>query len=101
MTEVGYFLKTSYTKDELGQRIPAEKIRREFLCREQSISRNEFDVAGKLGIRASIVLITNSVNYEGEEEVEYDGSVYTVYRVYKPSDRDEIELYLEKRTANE
>lgn len=100
MTEVAYFLKNNYTKDALGQRIPAEKIRREFFCRESSITRNEFDVAGKQGIRASIVLITASINYEGEEEVEYDGSIYTIYRTYKTPDTDDIELYLEKRIAN-
>ena len=101
MTEVAFFLKDNYIKDELCQRIPAEKIRREFLCSEQSVARNEFDVAGRHGIRASIVLITAKINYEGETEVEYDGQRYSIYRTYSPQNSDDIELYLEKRTSNE
>ena len=102
MTEVAYFIeKNNYTKDALGQMIPAGKNRREFFCRESSISRNEFDIAGKQGIRASIVLITASVNYDNEEEVEYEGNRYSIYRTYKTPDSDEIELYLEKRIVNE
>lgn len=101
MTPVAYFIKNNYTKDAIGQRIPAEPVRREFFCSEKSITRNEFDVAGRQGIRASIVLTTSTVNYEGEEEVEYEGNRYTVYRTFKSYNSDEIELYLEKRTSNE
>ena len=94
MESTAYLIKEEYEQDSLGQFIPSE-IKREILCHESSIKQNEFFSAGRNGINADLVLITQAVNYEKEKIIEYDGERYGIYRTYRNPHSDEIELYCE------
>lgn len=92
-------IQKTYIKDELGQRIPGEEKRCEILVRIDSVGRTEFYKAGQSGLNPEFVFVTARINYSGEQEVEYDGKRYAVYRTYSPPDSDDIELYVHKKVG--
>ncbi len=84
----------TYTYDEIGQPIEAETLT-EIFVEERSITRQEWTEAGRVGHNPSIQLLTPFMNYGNQEEVEYKGVRYSIYRTYLNGDN--IELYLEKK----
>lgn len=92
-TLIGY----KQVQDELGQWIPTEVVTMEVPVTEQSLTRAEYFEAGRNGLNASTVLVTASINYDGQTEVEYNGRRFRIYRTYYNDSMDEIELYLEQK----
>lgn len=84
----------TYEIDQIGQHIPVEIVT-EILCHIESIGQNEFFNAGQNGIKADLKVVTQSVNYNNEEIIEYNGERYGIYRTYRRNNSDEIELYCE------
>lgn len=97
MDGIAYLISEHYESNEYGQRI-AEETRREIFVTENSITRSEFFSAGRQGLNPEIVLVTPKVNYSGEKLVEYNGTVYSIYRAYASG--DDIELYGERRAGS-
>lgn len=65
-------------------------------CDVASVSASEFFAAGQSGIHAEYRFTVWADEYDGQQDVEYLGKQYRVYRTYKP-DVDHIELYVEER----
>ncbi len=63
-----------------------------------SVGGSEFFDAGQNGIRPAYQFIVYDVEYDNQQDVEYKGTMYRVYRTYRRS-KDKIELYVEKRTG--
>lgn len=84
----------TFTYDSIGNPIASE-TRRTIFTSQKSISRAEWGEAGRNGHKAEICLSTPECNFNGEEEVEYDGVRYGIYRTYCAN--GEIELYLERK----
>ena len=99
MDGVAYFLKQEHVKDAIGQYVLKDVCKREVLVTENSITRSEWNAAGRNGHNAQIVLTTAKINYGGEDELEYNGQMYSIYRTFSPPNSDEIELYLEKKVG--
>ena len=86
---------TAQTLDDLGQMMETEqKIKVQAL--EKPISSSEFFKAHQEDIQASVLLEISRFKYNGENEVEYQGKTYEVYRTY-PLGISKIELYLSER----
>lgn len=100
MDGIAYLIENRFQKDKIGQWMPIRK-KREIYVSEENISRNEWFQAGRNGLKAKLLLKTASINYFGEEEIEYQGICYSIYRTYYQKEQDEIELYLEKKAGNE
>lgn len=99
MDGVAFLVRQTYKQDDLGQRVPEVETKDEILVSEESITRAEFFSAGRNGMKPEIMLKTASVNYSGQNEVEYEGARYSIYRTHKIPETDEIELYLQKKAG--
>lgn len=99
MDGVAYLISLSYEEDHLGQRIPNGENRTEVFVTVDSIDRREWMDAGRNGMKPELKLKTASVNYSGEKEIEYEGTMYSIYRTYNIPDSDEIELYLQRKVG--
>ena len=89
-------IKTSYTKDEIGQQVKADGATRTLVCSIYSVSRQEWHAAAQAGLNPEcMAFLTDSADYEGEEIAEIDGIRYGIYRTYLTNDGG-IELYLRK-----
>lgn len=91
--------KATVTTDQVGNEVRTYS-EKEVFCKARSVTRSEFYDAAQAGLRPSIVLtLATRLDYEGEEEVTFEGRTYGVIRTYWTDASDEIELTLEERTA--
>lgn len=82
------------TYDSIGQPVET-KTNTEIFVSERAITRAEWSEAGRLGLKPELKLVTPFMNYNGEDEVIYNGKTYGIYRTYQNG--DSIELYLEAK----
>ena len=90
-------IKRTITADDLGYPVATENARETF-CSVESVTRSEYFQAGKAGLAPAHVFRVNAIEYEGEEEIEYEGQRFRVYRTYK-NGLDFMELYTEYRSG--
>lgn len=90
---------TAQTLDDLGQMMETEQ-KKKVQALEKPISSSEFFKAHQEDIQASILLEISRFKYNGENEIEYKGKIYEVYRTY-PLGISKIELYLSERKGLE
>lgn len=88
-----YLINKEY-KTENGVR-SIEETQTLILVEVKSVSRLEYFSAGQNGLASSYVLVTNSANYDGQNEVIFEGKRYSIYRTFRDPENDDIELYLQ------
>lgn len=74
------------------------KTTRDVFCSVESVSRDEFFEGGRNGFNPQFRMTMFAPDYQDEQEVEYNGKAYGVYRTYY-SNTDTIELYVERKTG--
>lgn len=87
--EVAVLISCEITTNEFFQKVVAEKGV-EILCQKGSISQNEFFSGGRQGLKPSFKLVVATCDYSGEEELEFHGKRYVVYRTYESGDYSEL-----------
>lgn len=98
MDDVATLRQAVITTDAVGNEVKTY-IEKTVYCKTHGVTRREFYDAAQAGLRPNVVLtLSNKVDYNGEEEVEWRGKVYGVLRTYW-NDADQIELTLEERTS--
>ena len=73
------------TVDSYGRQ-QATETRRDVLCEVESVSRAEFFAAGQNGLTPDYRFRVFGAEWGGERECEYNGTRYSIYRTYQPSD---------------
>lgn len=99
-------LSKSYLKDENGN-ILKENGREKYEIKEipipiisvDKVWKDEFYKANQQGLRPSIRITTNSLNYNDEEELIYMNKNYTVIRV-DGNNEDEVVLVCQRKANN-
>ena len=91
-------IQTTYTADSIGVSTPVESLREVFVSAD-SIYGSEYHKAAQTGLKPQLRLKTSMCDYNGEEEVEYLGKRYHIYRHYLNQEEEQIELYLEERVG--
>ena len=100
MDAVVYLVKKKREKNSIGQYVEVGEALTEIFAEINSITRTEFSAAGRNGFNPDIFFRTPLINYDGEDEVEYDGKRYSIYRTYiPPEESDYIELYAQKKAG--
>lgn len=97
MDGIAILISEKYENNAYGQPV-AQSAKREIFVTEKSVTRSEFYNAGRQGLNPQIVLSTPAINYAGEEIVEYDNNIYSIYRTFR--DGDNIELYAGMKAGN-
>lgn len=69
---------------------------RKVFCQVNSVTRQEFFEGGRNGLNPEYRMTVFSGDYNGERELIYKGSTYSVYRTYLGR-TDTIELYVERK----
>lgn len=97
LDDICYLVHEEIVKNEYYQEEVKETLR-EVYCKKSSITRSEFYSSGKQGMKPSFVLTVAKIDYEDEDEVQYNEKRYAIYRTYEV-DADYIELYCEKKVG--
>ena len=90
-----YLISTTYTEDAFGVLQPTT-TKRLVYANVTSVSASEWFEGGRNGLNPEFRMTMFGPDYEGEEIVEYNGALYSVYRTYTAK-TDRLELYVEKR----
>lgn len=64
------------------------------------VGRDEYEAAGQQGMKAEYKFTVWAAEYDGQEEVEYNGRRLSIYRTYGARSDDKIELYAAERAGN-
>ena len=89
-------IKKTESVDSIGQSEYTE-TRRKVFCRVESVSGAEWFQGGQNGIKPEFKFIIFFGDYSDEVELEFKGTVYSIYRTY--TDGDDFELYAERKVG--
>lgn len=68
------------------------------IIRYERIRESEFYRAGEQGFKPELRIVISTLNYNGEEELEYGGIIYTIIRI--ESGIDEMTIIAERKLKN-
>lgn len=68
------------------------------ITRVEKVYASEFYRANEQGLRPVLRIVINSLNYNNETELEYNGVVYTIIRI--DDDIEELALVCERKIKN-
>jgi len=96
MDDVIELVARTYAKNDYGVEVWTETSR-EVFAKVRSVSRMEFFDGGRNGLNPEYVMDVFAGDYDGESICIYAGKRYSIYRVYKSSESDYVELYVERK----
>ena len=92
-------ITTEYTQDNLGEWIETREESTVFAY-VSSVTMSEFYEAGLQGFKPEFRFSVWMSEYDGQEVLEYNDKVYTIYRTYMRDD-GRIELYVTEKKGEE
>ena len=92
-------ITTEYTQDDLGEWIETREESTVFAY-VSSVTMSEFYEAGLQGFKPEFRFLVWMSEYDGQEVLEYNDKVYTIYRTYMRDD-GRIELYVTEKKGEE
>ena len=92
-------ITTEYTQDDLGEWIETREESTVFAY-VSSVTMSEFYEAGLQGFKPEFRFSVWMSEYDGQEVLEYNDKVYTIYRTYMRDD-GRIELYVTEKKVEE
>lgn len=95
LNDICTLISETFESDAVGNQIPAIS-ETEVFCGELAITEREFYDAAQTGIRPETAVIVNSMDYDGQEKVSFNGMIYSVLRRYPRVD-EFTELYLQRK----
>lgn len=97
MQDVITLRRVGITVDEYG--VPQNEVTEtDVYARVESVSASEFFDAGQNGLKPEYRFTVSAWEYGDEEELSYNGRLYSIYRTYRRS-LDLIELYAERKVG--
>lgn len=91
-SEIIYLISEVKGEDEIGNIIASSSTSTKCYAKKQSLRTNEFYSAVEVGLTPSVEFVVKRLNYNGEEEVEWDGKRYQVIRTIDPKNKFDIVL---------
>ena len=86
-SEIIYLISTVKTEDEIGNIINSSETSTKCYAKKQSVKTNEFYSAVEVGLTPSCEFVIKRLNYNGEEEVEWNDERYQVIRTIDPKNK--------------
>lgn len=91
-SEIIYLIRQVKGEDEIGNTIISSEMPIKCYAKKQSIRSNEFYSAVEVGMTPSCEFIVKRLNYNGEEELEYNDERYQIIRTVDPKNKFDIVL---------
>jgi SPP1 family predicted phage head-tail adaptor len=94
-----YLITEEYEQNEIGVMVPTQTKTKVF-ARITSVTGQEWFEGGRNGLNPQFRAEVYPFEYQGEEILEKDGVMYSIYRTFQSSEKT-LELYCEKRKGVE
>lgn len=91
-SEIIYLLSESIGADDIGNQISALTSSNKCYAKVQSVRTNEYYNAAEIGLTPSVEFVIKKLNYNGEQEIEWNNKRYEVIRVVEPKNKFDIVL---------
>lgn len=88
-TEILYLISKTETKDSIGN-ITATETEKKVYAKKNKVGTQEFYNAVAVGMKPTAELQIKAMNYNGEEEVKYNGIRYAVIRTLPKTQMDMV-----------
>lgn len=95
--EIIYLISQVKGVDSIGNDTITSETLIKCYAKPQSIRTNEFYSAVEVGLTPSIEFVVKRLNYNGEEEVEWNNTRYQVIRTIDPKNKFDIVLVCAKK----
>lgn len=92
-----YLISQTIGGDEIGNDLATSESSTLSYAKAQSVKTNEFYSAVEVGLTPSIEFVIKRLNYNGETEVEWNNTRYTVIRAIDPKSKFDIVLVCAKK----
>lgn len=97
-SDVANLVSKTWVPDQYGVQHEVSTERNVFV-QVNSVTAAEWFEGGRSGLNPELRFTMFRYDYNDEEEIEYNGKYYRIYRTYLSKD-DSIELYCERRKGN-
>ncbi len=95
--EIIYLLNIVKTEDEIGNVIKSSETRNKCYAKKQSVKTGEYYNAVEVGLTPNCEFVIKKLNYNGEEELEWQNERFQVIRTIDPKNKFDIVLVCAKR----
>lgn len=96
-SEIIYLYGKTIGEDEVGNQITTLSQPIKCYAKKQSVKTNEFYSAVEVGLTPSIEFVIKRLNYNGEEELDWNNTRYQVIRTVDPKNKFDIVLVCSKK----
>ena len=91
-SEIIYLITESIEEDDIGNQITSSSSSNKCYAKAQSVRTNEYYNAAEIGLTPSVEFVIKKLNYNGEDEIEWNNKRYSVIRVVEPKNKFDIVL---------
>lgn len=95
--EIIYLISLVQGEDSIGNNIVSSESKQKVYAKKQSLRTNEFYSAVEVGLTPSVEFVIKRLNYNGEEEVEWNNTRFQVIRTIDPKNKFDIVLVCAKK----
>lgn len=96
-SEIIYLISQRTEEDEIGNNISSFVSSKKCYAKKQSVRTNEYYNAVAAGKNPSIEFVIKRLNYNGEDELEWNNTKYSIVRVVDPKNKFDIVLVCSKK----
>lgn len=95
--EIIYLISKTEGMDDIGNDVVISSNSNKCYAKAQSVKTNEFYSAIEVGLTPSMEFVIKRLNYNGEDEIEWNGTRYSVIRTIDPKNKFDIVLVCSKK----
>lgn len=96
-SEIIYLLEQTKTIDEIGNVTENTSCVKKCYAKKQSVRTNEFYNATMTGLTPSCEFVIKRLNYNGEDELEWNNEQYQIIRTIDPKNKFDIVLVCSRK----
>ena len=95
--EIIYLVNKVVGTDSIGNDIVSSETTTKCYAKVQSVRTSEFYNAVEVGLTPSIEFVVKRLNYDGQDEIEWNSERYSVIRTVDPKNKFDIVLVCSKK----
>lgn len=96
-SEIIYFINPVETEDAIGNTITSSFTTTKCYAKKQSVRTNEFYNATMVGLTPSCEFVVKRLNYDGQNELEWNNERFEIIRTVDPKNKFDIVLVCSKK----
>lgn len=98
-SEIVYLISHNKEEDEVGNILFSSNTSKKVFAKQQTVKTNEFYNAVQAGLSPSVELVIKKLNYNAEDELEWNSERYSIIRTVGSKNKFDIVLVCQRKTG--